>query len=377
MTKKKKKKLRVAFRKNREKRARTKDLTRQLRDEEFEGQDLATGERISGKGELTRHRTVIGVEEDAEGGKQFLIDVDESKCLRGRIISALGLNSIVQGEDGKRYECTVRRVVRTLARDERNAVVTGDEVLFQPIDDVSGVIERVNPRRGVISRGTHGREHIIVSNVDQVVIVASAADPPLKPNFIDRFIVSAEKGEVRSVVCINKADLTDPVELQPLLGMYGRIGYDVVLVSAAEGTGTDRLRSLLKNQQTVFAGQSGVGKSSLLNAVQPGLKLETGEVSDWTRKGKHTTRRAELLELEFGGWVVDTPGIRQMALWDVQREEVEGYFIEFRPFVILCKFPDCTHSHEQGCGVKRAVDRDMIARQRYESYLRILEDEAV
>lgn len=371
MSSKKRKKLRVAFRKNRQKRTRRTDITREALEEGLETDEFQSSERISGKGELTRRRTIVGVE-DEEGGT-LVRDVDESQCLAGRVVSAVGLTSLVQTAEGRRYECTVRRVVRTLARDERNAVVTGDEVLFQPVDEQAGVIERVNTRRRTLSRRTQGREHVIVANVDQVLIVVSADEPTLKPSLIDRFLISAEKGKVRAVICINKLDLVDPAALQPVAGTYGRLGYDVVLTSATHGTGLQRLRALLSGRESVVAGQSGVGKSSLLNAIQPGLGLETSEVSRWSQKGRHTTRRAVLFPLDFGGWVADTPGIRQFGLWDVLPEEVEGYFVEFRPFVALCKFPDCSHTHEEGCGVKRAVEDDFISRMRYASYLRILQ----
>ena len=374
MAGKKKRKLRVAFRKNRQKRVRQNDLTREAHASEDEAlDDLAAAERVSGKGDLTRHRTIIA----EEAGEEIVREVDPEAALAGRVVSAAGLTCVVQGEDGRRHECAVRRVVRTMARDERNAVVTGDRVLFQATGEGQGVVERVEPRRGVVSRESMGREHIIVANVDQVVIVVSAADPPLKPGLIDRFLVSTERGGVRAVVCINKVDLLDPAELQPAAGTYGRLGYEVVLTSGTDGTGIARLRSLLRGRQSAFAGQSGVGKSSLLNAIQPGLKLRTATVGEWTRKGRHTTRRAVLHELDFGGWVVDTPGIRQFGLWDVRPEEVEGHYIEFRPFVTLCKFPDCTHTHESGCGVKQAVERDLIAPLRYESYLKLLADEPV
>jgi ribosome biogenesis GTPase / thiamine phosphate phosphatase len=406
--KKQKKKVRVAFRKNRQVRARANDLTREVHETDADDVEHASGERLSGKGELTRYRTVIGVEQQAGDGGEFLIDVDESKCLRGRVIRAHGLNCLVQAEDGRRFECTVRRVVRTLARDERNAVVAGDVVLFQPAAEDQGVIERVNPRHGILARGSQRRAHVIVANVDQVLIVASAADPPLKTNLIDRFLISAEKGGVGAVICINKADLVDPAELQPVAGLYARLGYDVVITSVQNATGIARLRSLLMNRQTVLSGQSGVGKSSLLNAVQPKLALETAAVSRDSGKGRHTTRSAVLLELHgqvsqqsskesgalpsrddgptssavtsdstVGGWVVDTPGIRQLELWDVIPEEVEGYFVEFRPFVTYCKFPNCSHTHEDGCGIKSAVARDLISEARYESYCRIVAGDPV
>ncbi len=366
--KKNKSKHRVDFRKNREARPRDQNLTRELDGDEL-AEDLDSSERISGKGKVSRRRTIVG-EVD---GDQILREVDESTCLRGRVLSSVGLNSIVEGPDRKKYACTIRRVLRTLARDARNAVVTGDIVLFrQEGDDYQGVIERVEPRSGVLSRGSQQREHIIVSNVDQVVIVASAFDPPLKPGLVDRFLVSAEKGGVQSIVCINKVDLADQADLQPIAGIYGRLGYEVLLTSAETGQGIDQLRDLMADRETVLAGQSGVGKSSLLNAIQPSLQLATSGVSDWSGKGRHTTRRAVLMQLEFGGWVADTPGVRQFELWDVVSEEIEGHFIEFRSFVTQCRFPDCSHTHEHDCGVKDAVDKNLISILRYDSYLRLM-----
>lgn len=375
---KKRKKLRVALRKNRRKKARRGDLTRELENEDAGLEDLSTGERVTGKSELTRRRTVVGVEAGEEG--EFQRDVDESQCLAGRAVTAVGLNSIVETAEGTQYECTVRRLIRTMARDERNPVVAGDHVLFRPTgydaekNKQLGVIERIEPRRTALSRTSQGREHVIVANVDQVIVVASAADPPLKPNLIDRFLVSAEQRELRSIICINKCDLFDPALLQPIAGRYGRIGYEVLLTSATAGTGLQRLRGLLAEKQTVLAGQSGVGKSSLLNAIQPGLELRVGSVSSDSGKGTHTTRAASLLRLESGGWVVDTPGLRQFELWDVIPEEVEGFFLEFRPFVTLCRFPDCGHTHEEGCGVKSAAAGGLISPERYASYRKILAD---
>lgn len=374
---KSKQKQRVAFRKNREKRRRRGDFTRDVSKAVEDGadaiqiEDLAVEERLSGKGELTRNRTVI-VDEAADDAGGPIRQVNESQCERGRVLSSTGLNTIVQNDAGRSYECTVRRVVRTMARDARNAVVAGDWVLFQTIDEQLGVIERVEPRRSTLSRGSKRHEHIIVSNVDQVVIVASAAEPHLKPSLIDRFIISAAKGDAAAIVCVNKSDLIDQTAIQPILGLYGRLGYQTVLTSAATGAGMPLLRELLKDRQTVFSGQSGVGKSSLLNAIQPGLALETSHVSTGSQKGRHTTRRAQLLPLDSGGWVVDTPGIRQLELWDVIPEEVEGFFVEFHPFVAFCRFPDCSHTHESECCVKRAVQSGMVSLTRYESYLRIM-----
>jgi ribosome biogenesis GTPase len=238
-----------------------------------------------------------------------------------------------------------------------------------PTSAGEGVIERVEPRHGLLTRASRGREHVLVANVDQVVIVMSLVEPDLKPHLIDRYLASAEQGGIAPIICLNKADLADHAACQPILGLYSQLGIPTLLTSAASGLGVERLRRLLKDRETVFAGQSGVGKSSLLNALQPGLDLRVREVSESTQKGKHTTTTAELLRLDFGGWVVDTPGIRQFQLWDILPEEVEGFFPEMRPFVPLCAYPDCTHTHEDRCAVKDAVERRLISEHRYSSYL--------
>jgi len=370
--KRKEKKVRVQFRKNRGIRARQKRISEeQLESEQID--DLATEERVSGKGDLTRYRTVISVAGDETEGVHRAID--ESRCVPARILTTAGLNSLARTESGEEYECTIRQVVKTVSRDNRNAVVTGDRVLIQPVNAEQAVVERVEPRYGTLSRQSGGREHLIVANVDQALIVVSALDPPLKPNLIDRFLVSAGKGDVEPIVCINKADLVDPSDLQPIVGLYAQLGYHVIQCSGLNRWGVEELAQTLQGKQTVLTGQSGVGKSTLINAVEPGLDLETGSVSDWSSKGTHTTRRAVMYPLASGGWVVDTPGIRQLALWDVLKEEIEGYFIEFRPFVPLCRFPDCSHTHEENCGVKEAVMAELISPQRYDSYLKILSDE--
>jgi ribosome biogenesis GTPase len=368
----KKRKLRTDFRKNREARARDKRVIGQLADDDTAASDAARGERVSGKGHISRKRTVAGgeiVEDDA--GMLVLPEVDRAVCRLGRVLCVQGLHSQVRDESGAVIQCATRRLLKTLATDQRHVVAAGDIVWFRPQGTGEGIIERVEPRHGVLSRTSRGRQHVLVANIDQIVIVTSAAEPRLKPNLIDRLLVTAEKTGIHPVICINKIDLVEPADLMPLVGVYAQLGYEVLLVSATAAIGVDRLRARLAGQESVVTGQSGVGKSSLLNAVEPELQLRVRSVSEETQKGRHTTTTAELIPLSFGGYVVDTPGIRQFQLWDVIPEEVASYFRELRPYVSRCRFPDCTHTHEDDCAVKDAVADGWIDARRYESYVQI------
>ncbi|QJW96075.1 ribosome small subunit-dependent GTPase A [Frigoriglobus tundricola] len=381
----KKKKVRVELRKNREKPPRENDLTRDFAEGDGRADDAQSGERVRAKGSLSRYRTVVQTE--ATDGTAMPA-VDEGECVRGRVLRVHGLASVVETDDGRIFRCAVRRLLKSLATDERSVVTTGDVVWIRaargstapapeppPSDEpgqvpaVEGVIERVEPRHGVLTRASRRREHVLVANVDQLVIVMSLVEPDLKPHLIDRYLAVAQQGELKPVLCLNKADLADAVELQPLIGLYSQLGIPVFLCSARTGYGVERLREQLRGRSTVFSGQSGVGKSSLLNAIQPDLALAVKSVSEVNQKGRHTTTYSQLIKLDFGGWVVDTPGVRQMQLWDARPEEMEGYFPEFRPFVPLCGFPDCTHTHETDCAVKDAVARRYITSRRYHSYL--------
>jgi ribosome biogenesis GTPase len=278
----------------------------------------------------------------------------------------------VEGDDGELVRCGVRRILKTLAIDGRNAVAVGDRVWFLPGSEGQGVIEKVETRRGTILRSYQHRKHIIASNVDQILIVSALEAPGLKLPLIDRYLISAETGGVRPIIILNKADLVDLADYQWVIGLYTQLGYETLATSAADGRGLDRLRQIIMRGVTAFSGQSGVGKSTLLNAIQPGLNLRVREVSDWTSKGKHTTTHAELIRLNDGsGYVVDTPGLRQFELWGLDPAEVEGYFIEFRPYIPKCKFPDCSHTHEAECAVKEAVYWGQIDAGRYESYMKL------
>ncbi len=376
MAAKKKHKIRTQFRKNRAERARSDDWTRRFHSAgEEEQHDPVLGERISGKGDLTRRRTVLVEMADNEQG--MLLEVDSTEVRLGRVLAVQGLLSTVEAtDDSAVFMCATRRLLKTMATDERHVVAAGDFVMFRPVNADEGIIERVEPRRSVLSRATRRRQHIIVTNVDQLLIVCSAAEPYLKPNLIDRFLISAHQTGLRPLVCINKIDLVDPASLMPLVGAYSQMGYRVLLLSAATGFGIERLRQELAGRASVVAGQSGVGKSSLLNAVDPALVLRTATVSAENQKGRHTTTTARLLPLSSGGYVVDTPGIRQFQLWDVIPAEVAAYFRDLRPYINHCRFPNCTHTHETGCAVKSAVADGWLDLRRYDSYCHLFAGEA-
>lgn len=366
----KKKKIRVELRKNRSKPPRANDWTRGFAEHGFEEQATSGGERVRAKGDLSRKRTIIQEEAGSTNGAESaaMPSIDPNIHLPGRVLRVHGLASVVATDDGRQFRCATRRLLKNLATDERNVVATGDRVWIRP-EGVEGFIERVEPRHGVLTRASRGREHVLVANVDQVVIVVALVEPDLKPHLIDRYLASAAQGKLRPILCLNKADLVDPAEHQPLVGYYSQIGITALLTSATSGLGLEQLRQHLKDRESVISGQSGVGKSTLLNALQPGLGLAVRSVSESTDKGRHTTTTAQLLKLDFGGWVVDTPGIRQFELWDIIPEEVEGFFTEFHPYIHLCAFPNCTHTHEERCAIKEAVARRQISERRYISYL--------
>jgi len=321
--------------------------------------DQAAGERISGKGELTRKRTVRTGETGTEAGPG-------TTTWRGQVLHVHGLETFVTAPEGGVARCTTSRVLRSLATDERHPVATGDWVRVAGATG-DGVIQAVEPRRNSLSRDSRGRRHIIVANVDQVLIVGSVARPDLKPALIDRLLVAAESAGIRPLICLNKADLVDAGTLVPLAAVYGRMGYPVITCSAVTGTGLARLAAELEGRVTAVVGQSGVGKSSLLNALDPGLTLPVAEVSRDNEKGRHTTTTARLLPHRFGGSFVDTPGVRQFALWQLVPAEVPSAFRDLRPLANLCRFPDCTHTHEADCAVKDAVADGLLDTRRWDS----------
>jgi ribosome biogenesis GTPase len=357
---------RAEFRKNRNARARATDWTRRLV-EDPSLEDVAREERISGKGELTRRRTVRVTAEGADGAPVLAA---EAGAVAARVIRVHGLTCFVRTEDGREFPCAVRRLLKTISIDQRHVVACGDRVQVRApgAGGGDGLILSVAPRHGVLSRTSKGRRHLIVTNCDQVVIVASVAEPALKPGLIDRYLVTCEQNRLRPVICFNKVDLVDAADLQPLAGSYARMGYETLLVSAARGWNIGPLRRLLVGRQSVVTGQSGVGKSSLLNAVEPELGLRIGAVSEENEKGRHTTTTAVMIPLAGGGAVIDTPGIRQFALWDVTPNEVASCFADLRPLVNRCRFPNCSHTHESDCAIKDAAADGWLDLRRYESY---------
>ncbi len=370
--KKRKSKIRTEFRKNYDRRTRRNDFTKSFRstDNDDDITPNTQSERLTGHQDFGKKRTITGsLREDEATG--FVVDLDAADAPAGRVLKVHGLTSTVRLDDGTHLECATRGLLKSLATDLQNVVVTGDRVNVKVMGSKQGMILRVHPRVGTICRTSRNRQQILVANVDQVIILASAAEPNLKPNLVDRFLVSAESTGIKPIICINKVDLVDPAELQAVTGVWAQLGYPVVLLSVKMNWNVGRLKSLLVNRDSVVAGQSGVGKSSLLNAIEPGLDLRVGDISDETQKGKHTTTYSRLIPLAEGGHIVDTPGIRSFQLWDVIPEEVAGFFRDIRPFVSFCQFPDCTHTHEQNCAVKDAVADFKIDVRRYESYCQI------
>ncbi|MEM7473397.1 MAG: ribosome small subunit-dependent GTPase A [Planctomycetota bacterium] len=372
--KKHRQKIRAEFKKRHQGRVRTSDLTRQYQQSD-DDVDLPSRERVSGKGELTRRRTIVGEHlGDDVDGLGFDLNLDQPGLLRGRVLRVHGLNCVVRTDEGREYRCAVRQLLKSISTEQRHVVAAGDLVAFRPEGEDQGIILSIGTRHGVLSRTSRGKRHILVSNVDFVFIIASASDPELKPHLIDRFLVTAEQAGLEAVIVINKVDLVEPAEFLPAVGVYAQLGYQVILTSAESGVGISQLKQLIQGRQSVFTGQSGVGKSSLLNAIQEGLGLRVQPISEDNRKGKHTTTTAELIALDEGGFLMDTPGIRQLELWDVLPEEVAGLFRDIRPYVSHCRFPDCTHIHEVDCAVLAAVADNRIDPRRYNSFAHLFDE---
>jgi ribosome biogenesis GTPase len=299
----------------------------------------------------------------------------------------------VEVEDGTVYMCRLRGRLMEEARSSDIAAI-GDRVQISLLEHdesgLKGVIETVAERETALSRsarteGNRGagdaeREHVIVANADQILFVFAAAQPAPNLRMLDRFLVAGEASGIDElVIVINKMDLEDPGNIEKITAPYIKIGYDVLLTSATDNTGIDALRALLAGKLSAFTGPSGVGKTSLLNAIQPGLARHVKQVSKANAEGVHTTRDSALIKLEGEAfaepsYLADTPGMRNLSVWDVEPDELDAYFIDIAEHVAGCRFGDCTHRDEPGCAVREALDRGAISKVRYQSYIKLRQE---
>ncbi len=277
--------------------------------------------------------------------------------------------------------CTLRGRLKKI-RVPSDIATLGDQVRITPTIPGEGAVEEVLPRRSKLARRAAGskgvwREDVIVANLDQLVAFFAVANPNPHVRMLDRYLVNAELNQLAVLIVANKCELLPPEEAQAIFAPYTKIGYDVLFTSAKQQIGVDELRARLKGKISAFSGPSGVGKSSLMNTIQPGLALRTGAISEGganVGKGRHTTVAAELVPLSDGGFVADTPGIRELGLWQVPPSELAWGFREFRPFIEECYFQPCSHIHEPDCAVREAVAQGMIDEARHDSYVRLREE---
>lgn len=291
--------------------------------------------------------------------------------LQGLIIKAQSGFFTVETKQGF-VVCQLRGKLKQ-GRAKGDIAAIGDRVRITVLPDGSGVIEEVEERERAIirldPRPQGDYQQVLLANADQAVFVFASAHPSPRLRMLDRFLVIAEKQRIPVVIIANKIDLVE--DAKEIFGLYEMIGYPVIYSSTKTGAGIEELKQILAGKISAFAGPSGAGKSSLLNAMQPGLGLAVNEISRGMDKGKHTTVTRQLFPLEGGGYIADTPGWKSLALWDTEPEELDGYFPELRELVQHCQFSDCTHTHEPGCAVRRALEEGTIHRERYESYLRL------
>ncbi len=307
---------------------------------------------------------------------EFILTREQGRVIRART----GFYDVQYGDLTLR--CTLRGTLKRKRRSETgrrlyaDPVAVGDRVVFTQLDEEEGVVEDILPRQTKFSRqyaGKHGDiEQVIVANAHQIVAVVSTLMPPLNFRTLDRFLILAEAGDMEAVICLNKMDLvatTQQEEFSEAFVNYEKLGYQVLYTSINIPESLEALRHALTDKFSVIVGASGVGKSSLLNALQPNLGLRTGEVGIKTQKGRHTTTLVELFSLDFGGEVADTPGIREVGLWGVDTENLEYYFPEMEPYLGTCKYNDCAHVAEPDCAVQDAVETGEIHAERYRSYV--------
>lgn len=300
--------------------------------------------------------------------------------VEGRVVESTG-SWVRVDVDGEIVAARVRGRLRLAGGATTNPVAVGDRVMLTRESDGTGVIDEVLPRANALRRRAAGRrvgvEAVLAANLDRAWVVQSVDLPGLNPGLVDRFLVTCDYEGIEAGIVVNKHDLatTDALraEMIAFVDLYRGLGYPVLMTSTATGEGLDAWRDALAGKTSAVAGASGVGKSSLLNAVVPGLDQRVGEISDATRKGKHTTTNAILLPIPGGGYVVDTPGIREFGVLDIEPESLGFHFVEFRPYIGECRFQPCTHDHEPDCAVMAALDAGQITEGRFDRYLGILD----
>ncbi len=324
------------------------------------------------------------------GGAHGIYDVytDEGilrSTLRGKLKKAFARAQAAARSTGRprpHYEKipTPSRASRTQREEPEASVVrltVGDRVKVRRLDEKTGLIEEILPRQSAISRKDSGStekktiEQTMLANLDQVVLVFAVAQPEPHFGMLDRYLAICESAEIRPIICLNKVDLPHEQRVEEAAELYSSLGYPVLWTSTHTRQGIDQLRELLKDHTTLFTGPSGVGKSSLINVIEPGMALQTGFISDATGKGRHTTTGSHLYPLSEGGWLADSAGIRALALWNIEPEELAHCFVEFRPYLGECEYSDCMHLDEEGCAIRQAVNDGLINPQRYRSYVRI------
>ena len=300
--------------------------------------------------------------------------------MKGLVIRNTGSWYTVLTDDGETVESKIKGNFRLKGIRSTNPVAVGDRVGIVRNQEGTAFINEIDDRRNYIIRKSPNlskQSHIIAANVDQAVLIANVNFPDTSTTFIDRFLASAEAYRIPVVLVLNKTDLMDEddLRLQEMMAtLYENIGYTCLQVSAETGMGLDQLKALLKDKISVFSGNSGVGKSTLLNRLIPGLSLRTAEISEAHKMGMHTTTFSEMIRLPEGGWVIDTPGIKGFGTFDMEPGEISGYFREIFHFSKDCKYGNCTHTHEPGCAVLKAVEDHYIAASRYNSYVSMLDD---
>lgn len=297
----------------------------------------------------------------------------EERSLDGRVIKSFGNRFIVITAEGT-FDCSLRGKFRLSELKELSPVAVGDRVSIALEEPPYGVIEKVYERKNKLSRPDIHKpewEQIIVTNCDQLIVVASVSRPKLKYGTIDRFLVAGEAAGLDCAIALTKTDLATPGSYDRVVEVYRTAGYTVIPTSVLDGNGINDLRKCVQLKTSIFSGHSGVGKSSLLNALEPGLGLRTKIVSESTDRGQHTTTYVELHPLSFGGYIADTPGIRAIGLWKVTPEDMPHLYREFRPYLGRCRFHNCLHIGEPNCRIKQAVEEGAIAPERYDGYARI------